>query len=354
MTSPNIAIVGAGIGGLACARTLQQHGRSVTVFEREASPRSRWQGGMLDLHVDTGQAALRAANLFEEFSAVARPEGQEMRGLDPYTGALIHHELPVEGAGNAPEIDRGQLRDLFLDALAPDTIRWGHPVTSADALTEDFDLVIGADGTWSRIRPALSTATPIYTGDLLVETFLDADRHPEVALMVGNGTLAAKSGRLMLSAQRNSRGHIRVYAGLPAPADSRVDLLEVFEGWHDGLLDLIRQADGDFVNRPLYVLPVGHRWDHVPGVTLLGDAAHLMPPYGIGANLAMLDGTDLATAIISHDDLDAAVRSYENLMLPRARAAAEACAELTATLVADTVVDVESARHHLNDRIQRA
>jgi 2-polyprenyl-6-methoxyphenol hydroxylase-like FAD-dependent oxidoreductase len=91
--------------------------------------------------------------------------------------------------------------------------------------------------------------------------------------------------------------------------------------------------------------------DHVPGITLLGDAAHLMPPYGIGANLAMLDGTDLATAIATHADLDHAVRSYENLMLPRATAAARACADLTDIINADTVVNVGAARLYLNEQI---
>lgn len=380
--SPHIAVVGAGVGGLACARTLQQHGLRVTVFERESSPRARWQGGMLDLHADTGQAALRAAGLFDEFLAMARPEAQELRGLDPVTGALVHHEHPATSASDAPEIDRGQLRGLLLESLDPGTVRWDQPVRAVtplgdgtarlhfgNAMTQDFALVVGADGAWSRTRPALSDATPAYTGDTLVETFLDDvdTRHPAVARLVGNGTLVAKSGRTMLSAQRNSGGHLRVYAGLHVPADwlltagldiddteaVREHLLAVFGGWHESLLDLIRESGGGFVNRPLSVLPVGHTWHHVPGITLLGDAAHLMPPYGIGANLALLDGTDLATAIATHTDLDDAVRAYEDLMLPRATAAAHACAELTGTIAADTVINVDSARQHLNESLLR-
>ncbi|WP_424889362.1 FAD-dependent oxidoreductase [Streptomyces sp. XH2] len=377
-----IAVVGAGIGGLACARTLQQYGLPVTVFEREPSARSRWQGGMLDLH-DTGRAAVRAAGLAEEFRALARPEGQELRGLDPVTGELVHHELPADATVAAPEIDRGQLRGLLLDSLAPGTVRWGRPAASVsragdgtarlhfdDGTSEAFALVVGADGAWSRIRPALSEATPAYTGRTLVETSLDDvdTRHPALARMVGNGTLAAKSARAMLSAQRNSGGHVRVYAGFEAPRDwhiragldfedsaaVREHLLGMLDGWHDGLLDLIRDSDGGFVNRPLHVLPVGHAWTHVPGITLLGDAAHLMPPYGIGANLAMLDGTDLATSIATHDDLDRAVRAYENLMLPRATAAAEACGDLATAMESDTVINVDAARRHLNEKMQQA
>jgi 2-polyprenyl-6-methoxyphenol hydroxylase-like FAD-dependent oxidoreductase len=380
MTS--IAIVGAGIGGLACARTLQQHGHRATVFERDPSARARRQGGTLDLHVDTGQAALHAAGLFEGFRAVARVEAEEVRGLDPLTAELVHHEQPADGASNAPEIDRGQLRDLFLNSLTPGTIHWGQSVSKVtplddgtarlhfgDHATQDFDLVVGADGAWSRTRPALSAAVPIYTGDTFVETWLDdADiRHPALAQLVGNGTMAAASGGTTLLAQRNSGSHLRVYASLRVPLDWHVTagldiddatavrehLLTVLDGWHGSLLDLIRKSDGGFVNRPLHILPIGHTWDHVPGVTLLGDAAHLMPPYGIGANLAMLDGTDLATAIATHADLDNAVRAYENLMLPRAEAAAQVCAELSDAFASDTVVNVEDARNELNERLLR-
>ncbi|MEU7747118.1 NAD(P)/FAD-dependent oxidoreductase [Nonomuraea sp. NPDC049158] len=383
--NPQIAIVGAGVGGLACARGLQTYGIQTTVFEREASRDARWQGGMLDLHVPTGQAALRAVGLFEQFAALARAQGQELRGLDPFTAALIHHERPTDSRDEsyAPEIDRGQLRGLLLDSLIPGTVRWGRPVDGvapldgggarlcfADGTTADFDLVIGADGAWSRVRPAVSDAVPRYTGATIVEAFLDdVDvRHPDLARWVGPGTLAARADGKMISAQRNSGAHIRLYAAFDAPADwyatAGLDLGDIaavcdhlralFSGWHPMLLDLFRDNDSGFVNRPLHVLPAGHTWDHVPGITLLGDAAHLMPPFGIGANLALIDGSDLATAIATHPDLDQATAAYEKIMLPRSEAAAQACAELMDTLSENSTTDVDSVRRTLNDRIRQA
>ncbi|MEU8471232.1 NAD(P)/FAD-dependent oxidoreductase [Streptomyces sp. NPDC029006] len=358
-----IAVVGAGLGGLALARVMQFHGRRVTVFECEPSASTRAQGGSLDIHAGTGQSALRAAGLLDRFRALSRPEGQEWRVVDPVTGAV----LPVPGPSHdddSPEIDRGQLRGLFLESLAEGTVRWGCTVTGAtplgdgwrllldDGTTEDADLVVGADGAWSRIRPALSDATPGYAGVTFIETgFDDGDtRHPALARMVGNGTLLAAADGKALLAQRNSDGHIRVYAAFRGPHDRqmtaevgpgdtaavRARLLKMFDGWDENLLGLLRHNDGGFVDRPVFVLPAPHAWEHVPGITLLGDAAHLMPPVGLGANLAMLDGADLAHALITESSIDDAVRAYESLMLPRSAKAAQDCAEALDNLIPAT------------------
>jgi 2-polyprenyl-6-methoxyphenol hydroxylase-like FAD-dependent oxidoreductase len=374
---PRIAVVGAGLGGLACARVLQMHDRSVTVFEREASPDVRSQGGSLDMHADTGQVALRAAGLFEQFRALSRPEGQEWCMLDHST-TVLRHERPADGDDN-PEIDRGQLRGLYLESLASGTVQWGRPVDEAtplgddgfrlhfsDGSSEDFDLVVGADGAWSRIRPALSDATPGYTGVTFVETsFDDSDtRHSALARLVGDGTMVAKAGGRALFGQRNSNGHLRAYAAFRGPEDwhvtagldlddtaaVRTHLLTMYDGWHESLLGLLRDNDSGFVNRPIFALPVPHTWDHIPGITLLGDAAHLMPPLGVGANLAMLDGTDLASALVTEPSFEDAVRAYESVMLPRSAQAAKDCAEGLDHLMPPTAAESRYVDQHSGSR----
>jgi 2-polyprenyl-6-methoxyphenol hydroxylase-like FAD-dependent oxidoreductase len=345
-TTPHVAVIGAGPGGLTCARVLQRHGVDVAVYDRDDGIAARDQGGTLDMHADQGQIALRAAGLLDAFHAVARPEGQAHRSVNP-RGEVVAEHRPEPGEDAAPEIDRGRLRRLLADALDPGTVRWGHALTRAaplgagrhrldfaDGSSAAADLVVGADGAWSRVRPLVSPATPVFTGVCFVEAHHDDvdARHPGVAEVVGAGSMFAIADGRGLIAQRNSGGHVRTYIALIAEPDwlgaagidpagtaaVRAALLDRFAGWDDRLLALIRENDGPYVNRALYTLPVPHTWEHTPGVTLLGDAAHLMTPFGgFGANLAMLDGAELGRAVARHATVDEAVTAYERVMLPR-------------------------------------
>ncbi|MFJ4926028.1 FAD-dependent oxidoreductase [Streptomyces sp. NPDC088736] len=350
MTSPNpararISIIGAGPGGLTCARILQQHGMAVTVHDRDTGPDARDQGGTLDLHADNGQIALRAAGLLDEFFELARPEGQEMRQLDP-AGTVTSHQIPGPDELFKPEIDRGQLRDLLLGSLRPGTVRWGSALERvggpaegprrlhfADGTTVETDLVIGADGAFSRVRPAVSPAVPEHTGISFLEAwFSDAEnRHPDIAELVGQGGAHAADGERGMFAQRNSNHHIRVYLIQRVPVDwlgasgltaddtdgIRALLLERYAHWSPLMRRMITDNDGVYVDRPIFALPVPHSWEHNPTVTLLGDAAHLMPPLGVGVNLAMLDAAELALALTDSTTVDDALRTYEKTMLPR-------------------------------------
>jgi 2-polyprenyl-6-methoxyphenol hydroxylase-like FAD-dependent oxidoreductase len=354
--TPRIAIIGAGPGGLTLARILQTRTIPTTVFERESHPDERPQGGTLDLHPESGQVAVHMAGLDAEFRAIARYEDQGMRLLNK-DGQVLFEDEQLEEAGNRPEVDRTELRAMLLNSLAPGVVRWGCNLRSMrqtddgvyellfeNGLTETFDLVVGADGAWSRVRPLLSNATPVYAGVTFIEAGLDDvdQQHPAVAQLVGHGGMFALSNNKGLIAQRNGHAHIRVYAGMRVPENwetsngfdagnpqaARSWLLDQFAEYDQSLLALIHECNDRFVLRQLYMLPIGHRWDFRVGVTLLGDAAHLMSPFsGEGANLAMLDAADLARAISEASTLEEAVRTYEAPMFARAELAARGADE---------------------------
>ncbi|THA46124.1 NAD(P)/FAD-dependent oxidoreductase [Streptomyces sp. A1136] len=345
MTTPTI--IGAGLGGLTLARVLHVHGIPATVYEAEASPMARTQGGMLDIHDHNGQPALQAAALFDEFSDLILEGGEATRILDR-DGTVLFDE-PDDGARRRPEVLRGALRQILLDSLPAGTVRWGrkvsgvrslgggrHEVAFAGGATVLTSLLIGADGAWSRVRPLPSDAVPEYVGTSFVETYLlDSDtRHPAAAKAVGGGALFAIAPGQGITAHRESGGTLHAYTMLNKPKEwlDGVDFTDPavatariageYAGWAPELTALITDSDTAPVPRPIHSLPEGHRWDRVPGVTLLGDAAHLMPPSGEGANLAMYDGAELGRAIATHpDDTEAALAAYEKALFPRSAAA---------------------------------
>src|SRR5580693_6472818 len=248
-----VAVVGAGLGGLALARVLHVHGIDAVVYERESSRGTRGQGGTLDLHAGTGQRALREAGLIGQFYAIARRSGQDLRLLEPDGTLLLQEDTPDDAPPERPEVDRGDLRNLLLDSLPEHAVRWGHALESAgdellhfaDGSSATYDLLVGADGADSKVRALLTDARPTHTGQNVVELGIpDIDRtHPDLAAMVGRGNYWVLGNGQSLSAQRNGDGRVRVYlsfyntaedwfatSGIPFgdPDAARVRLIDLF------------------------------------------------------------------------------------------------------------------------------
>jgi 2-polyprenyl-6-methoxyphenol hydroxylase-like FAD-dependent oxidoreductase len=362
-TQPNIAIIGAGPGGLTLARILHLNGIESSVFEADLHTLTRPQGGTLDLDSVSGQHALQQAGLLEEFRQLARYEDQGMRILDK--NAQVHFDAAWD---QRPEIDRAQLRQILLTSLPPKTIQWGHKlrdvrpcVKGHNLLFEHevagpFDLVVGADGTWSRVRPLVSSYVPQYTGVTVIELGIDDidARYPSLSQLVGHGNLAAYGDAKALMAQRNANAHVRVYAAMrvpedwperyfdfSSPHDVRDKLLRLYSGWAPPLLDLIRFSNDRLQRLPLYALPVGHRWSNKKGITLLGDAAHVMSPYGgSGVNNAMRDAAELARLLHESEDWEQGIKIYESEMFERVLDSAREASTGIATALSHMELDI--------------
>jgi len=344
-----ITIIGAGLGGLTLARVLHVHGIAATVYEAEASADARGQGGLLDIHEYNGQLALKAAGLFEEFLELIQAEAESQYVLDKDANVLLYQ--PDKGNGGRPEVPRGDLRRILLDSLPAGTVRWGHKttkvsplgdgrhgVTFANGATVTTDLLVGADGAWSRVRPLLSDAKPVYLGTSFIETFLfDSDvRHKATAEAVGSGTMMALAPGKGIMAHREADATLHAYVALNKsedwiasidfsdPVSTLARVAAEFDGWAPELMTLLTATETDPILRPIYALPIEQRWERVAGVTLIGDAAHLMSPFaGEGANLAMYDGAELGKAIATHPgDVEAALIAYEQDLFPRSTSAA--------------------------------
>jgi 2-polyprenyl-6-methoxyphenol hydroxylase-like FAD-dependent oxidoreductase len=322
--------------------------------EAEASATARTQGGQLDIHEHNGQRALEDAGLLDQFRAIIHRGGAASRLLDKNAEVLL--DEPDDGTDRRPEVLRGDLRRILLESLPPDTVRWSKKLVRVDSVEDGqhtliFEdgsavttaMVVGADGAWSKVRPVLSAAKPDYTGVVFIETYLqDVDaRHPDVARLVGSGSMFALAPGAGITAHREAGGTIHTYVQLKRPlewlealdfsvgGDAIARVISEFDGWTPTLAALIA-GDVPAVARPIFALPDDHRWRRTPGVTLIGDAAHLTLPSGEGANLAMLDGAELANAIAAHpDDWVAALAAYEEPMFARSKAEAVKAHRLT-------------------------
>ena len=374
ITPSHVHIIGAGLGGLTLARVLQLSKVPVTVYEREPNATSRAQGGTLDLHTETGQKALQMAHLHDEFEAHCNRLANTMI-ICGKNGEVVWQDEPREPKPkekmhpeeDRPEIDRGMLRRILLDSLEPQTVQWGHTLRSITPTTTGVhqlvfetantstpktvlaEFVVGADGAWSRTRTLLTDAMPIYQGVSFVETeVLDVDsRSPTVAKLVGEGTMFAIEEQKGIIAQRNSGGRLNVYLGLRVeqswvvdshipfdsdPEETRKQLLALLDVWDERLLEVIKVAEPKFIPRPIMALDPKTKWESKEGVTLLGDAAHVMSPFaGEGANLAMIDAAELGYALVGKDGngkvvyrtLQDAIKAYEGRMFKRSKPAAE-------------------------------
>lgn len=346
---PRIAIIGGGPAGLTLGALLHQRGITFTIYELRRRPTDEElaePSGMLDLHEESGIAAIRACGLYEKFLPLTGDCEESMIIADKH-GNILHSD--DGGAADRPEISRHNIIKLFLSKLPADSIKYDTKVLAADrnattgevtlkfnptpnagtTVAETYDLVIGADGAWSKIRPILSDVRPQSSG-MQYATLLIRDittRYPRLASMVGKGSFLALGNKHGLDSHRAAQGSAQIYLMTNALGGDESKIIESlsklsipqlkehflndensYGDYAPALKQLIITAfdeearngggSGSVQVKPLSMLPVGHRWEPKPGATLIGDAAHLSTPFaGEGVNLAMWDALELAAAI---------------------------------------------------------
>jgi 2-polyprenyl-6-methoxyphenol hydroxylase-like FAD-dependent oxidoreductase len=362
MTNQNkrIAIVGGGPGGLTLARLLQIKGEQVTVYERDLNKEVRVQGATLDLHSDSGLAALEKAGLMDAFKANYRPGAEKMRIVDMQATILYdeHRERTEERFGgkfSRPEIDRGPLRNMLLESLRPHTVVWdshfvamnrqgdGWQLSFKNNSSAYADIVIGADGANSGIRPYVTSIKPFYSGVSVVEgnVYHSETRTPTVHHLLKGGKIFAFGGCKDLIVSSKGDGSLNFYAsckieegwvkngGIDFSDKSQVLqwFKKEFSGWGQIWLELFEHVTAPYIPRTLYCMPLDQFWDPLPNLTLLGDAAHLMPPFaGEGVNMAMLDALELSECL-DCDEVQKSIAFYEENMRKRGAEAAQASLE---------------------------
>ena len=368
MSSPalKIAIIGAGPVSLTLANILQKNSISFTVFE--SAPEIRSQGGSLDLHRESGQLALKEAGLWDQFMKHARPESDVMK-IVTMDGEVLWDENGVdkqeipEGQefDGRPEIDRTALAKILYDGLEKEKVVLGKKLkevipselegTKYDLhfangdKEQGFDLVVGGDGAWSKVRKLLSDQMPQYSGISTVEFWChDIRSKPWLLVYIGEGSMMAFGQDCAVQSQRQGDGSLRTYGSLRVPEDflqtcgidwsdaqnARAQYVDrYFSHAHADLKRVMLESTDALTPRPLYELPVGFRWPSRRGVTLIGDAAHVFTPFaGEGVNVGMKDALVLAQEIVKvckgEKTLEEGVEAYQEEMFPRsARSAAK-------------------------------
>jgi tetracycline resistance monooxygenase len=353
LSNKKVAIIGGGPVGLTMAKLLQQNNIDITVYERDFDPQARIWGGTLDLHKSSGQEAMKKAGLLQTYYDLALPMG--INFADEHGNILSTRNPTPENQFDNPEINRNALRKMLLDSLKSDTVIWDRKLTGLEEQNGkwilDFenkpsstaDFVIIANGGTSKSRKFVSDSEVEETGTFIIQ----GDVHqPETncpeffQLCNGNRLMTAYQGNLLVANPFNN-GALSYGIIFKKPeewnntkgidfqnTESVIEfLLSRLLNWDEKYKDLIRSTTF-FVGLPIRKFPLDKPWksNRPLPITLIGDTAHLMPPFaGQGVNIGLMDTLILSNNLTDgkFETIQTAIDDYEQKMFVYATEAQE-------------------------------
>ena len=344
LSNKKVAIIGAGPVGLTIAKLLQQNDIDITVYERDKDPQARIWGGTLDLHKSSGQEAMKKAGLLQAYYDLALPMG--INFADEKGNILSTRKPTAENQFDNPEINRNALRKMLLDSLKSETVFWDSKLIALEELNGkwvlDFenkpgvtaDFVIIANGGMSKARKFVSDSEVEETGTFIIQgdVYSPETNCPEFfQLCDGNRLMAAHRGNLLVANPFNN-GVLSYGIIFKKPeewnneeglnfqnTDSVIKfLLNKLSNWSEAYKQLIRSTTF-FVGLPIRKFPLDKPWknNRPLAITLIGDAAHLMPPFaGQGVNIGLMDALILSDNLTNQkfETIQSAIDDYEQKM----------------------------------------
>jgi salicylate hydroxylase len=333
---PSVVIVGGGIGGLFAANALIAQGLRVSVYEQAPALGEVGAGVYVTPNAVRHLERVGLGPALERCGARVGPGSSYFR----YDGAPIAPVQVSDASGwNACfGMHRADFVDLLAANLPAGIVRTGHRavgveqngdlarVRFANGATAEADVVVGADGIHSELRPhVFPPSQPVFHGTISYRGLVPRERLPGWPMDRWQ-MWAGQSKHFLVFPVRH--GEMVNYVGFvptdeemkeswSAPGDPHV-LRREFEGWDPRIGEVLEQVDKTF-RWALYDREPLSTWTK-GRLTLLGDAAHPMLPHlGQGANQAIEDGMALATILAQVDsaEVPAALLVYERLRRAR-------------------------------------
>lgn len=332
----NVAIVGGGIGGLFAANALIAHGLRVSVYEQAPALGEVGAGVFITPNSVRQLQRVGLGPSVEKWGAKVGPASQYFR----HDGAPIAPVQVTDSSGwNATfGMHRADLVEFLAGALPAEVVHTGHRcigfaqdgdlarVSFANGAVAEADIVVGADGIHSELRPhVFPPSRPVFSGSV---AYRGAVPYERVAHLPNNAWLMwLGKGKHFLAFPLRAGTLINYVGFVPAdeemkeswsaPGDPDV-LRREFSGWDPRIEKLLAKVQMTF-RWALYDREPLPSWTN-GRLALLGDAAHPMLPHlGQGANQSIEDGMALAT-ILAHSDrksAPAALLAYERLRRER-------------------------------------